>query len=60
MSNDKGILIKNMYYMLSYAFQVLKQSNYDEISSEEFENIHELFAAIYNEIVGQLRCVPTK
>lgn len=32
--------------MLAYAFQVLKQSNYDELSSESFENIHDLFAAI--------------
>ncbi len=46
MISNKAILIKNIYYMLTYAFQVLKQSNYDEIASEEFENIHDLFAAI--------------
>ncbi|MGX6443566.1 5-methylcytosine-specific restriction endonuclease system specificity protein McrC [Neobacillus sp. K501] len=45
-TNDKGIHIKNIYYMLTYAFQVLKQSNYDEIASEEFENIQDLLAAI--------------
>ena len=46
MINDKGILIKNIYYMLTYAFQVLKQTNYDEIASEEFEEIQDLFASI--------------
>lgn len=24
--------------MLSYAFRILKQSNYDEVASEKFEN----------------------
>jgi 5-methylcytosine-specific restriction enzyme subunit McrC len=46
MTNNKGIFIKNIYYMLTYAFHVLKQSNYDEIAAEEFENIQDLFAAI--------------
>ena len=26
MTNDKNILIKNIYYMLAYAFQVLKRN----------------------------------
>ncbi len=43
---DRNIQIKNIYYMLTYAFQVLRQTNYEEIASEEFENIHDLFAAI--------------
>lgn len=46
MTNDKGIFIKNIYYMLSYAFQVLKQSNYEEVAAEEFEHVSDLFAAI--------------
>lgn len=46
MTNDKGIFIKNIYYMLSYAFQVLKQSNYESIAAERFENVQDLFAAI--------------
>lgn len=46
MTNDKGIFIKNIYYMLSYAFQVLKQSNYETVAAEEFEKIQDLFAAI--------------
>ncbi|MGG3709421.1 5-methylcytosine-specific restriction endonuclease system specificity protein McrC [Heyndrickxia coagulans] len=46
MTKDKGILIRNIYYMLSYAFRVLKLSNYDEMASEKFEHIQDLFAAI--------------
>lgn len=53
MTNDKGIFIKNIYYMLTYAFQVLKQSNYEEIASEEFENIYDLFAAILSKGISQ-------
>lgn len=39
--------------MLSYAFQVLKQSNYDEVASEEFDNIQDLFAAILAKGIAQ-------
>lgn len=46
MTNDKGIYIKNIYYMLSYAFQILKQSNFESIAAEEFRFIQDLFAAI--------------
>jgi 5-methylcytosine-specific restriction enzyme subunit McrC len=53
MTKDKGILIRNIYHMLSYAFQVLKQSNYDEVASEEFENIYDLFAAILAKGIAQ-------
>ncbi len=53
MTNDKGILIKNIYYMLTYAFQILRQSNYDDIAAEDFENIHDMFAAILGKGVAQ-------
>lgn len=46
MTSDKGILIKNIYYMLTYAFQSLRQSNFALVAAEEFENIHDMFAAI--------------
>ena len=39
MTNDKGILIRNIYYMLAYAFQDLRQNNYAEIAGEDFEEI---------------------
>ncbi len=53
MTSDKGILIKNIYYMLTYAFQSLRQSNYDEIAEEEFDNIHDMFAAVLGRGVSQ-------
>lgn len=53
MTEDKGILIKNIYYMLTYAFQVLRQSNYESIEAESFENIHDLFAEILSKSVSQ-------
>ena len=46
MTEDKGILIRNIYYMLAYAFQELRQNNYTEIEGEKFENIYDLFAEI--------------
>jgi 5-methylcytosine-specific restriction enzyme subunit McrC len=40
------IRIKNIYYMLSYAFQTLNGKEYDRVSTEEFENTAELFSEI--------------
>lgn len=56
MTSDKGILIKNIYYMLTYAFQSLRQSNYDLVAAEEFENIHDMFATILGKgVASQLK-----
>ena len=46
MTEDKGILIRNIYYMLAYAFQELRQNNYAEIQGESFNDIYDLFAEI--------------
>lgn len=46
MTIDKGILIRNIYYMLAYAFQELRQNNYAEIDAEDFDEIYDLFAEI--------------
>lgn len=46
MKENKHILIKNIYYMLAYAFKVLRQSNFDEIEAESFDKVHDLFATI--------------
>lgn len=43
---DKGIPIKNVYYMLTYAFKELKRNNYEQIAGEDFKDIHDLFAEI--------------
>ena len=53
MTKDKSIFIKNIYYMLSYAFQTLNQGEYENIATEEFENIHNLFAAILAKGIGR-------
>ena len=53
MTKDKSILIKNIYYMLSYAFTNLSQSNLEDIAAEEFDNIHNLLAAILSKGIGQ-------
>lgn len=72
MTNDKNILIRNIYYMLAYAFQVLKRNNYASIASEKFEHIEDLFAEIlsrgisyqlkqglYREYVPRTESLPT-
>lgn len=41
-----NIRIKNIYYMLSYAYQGLKETGYEKLSTEEFDNLHDLLAAI--------------
>ena len=35
----KGPLIQNIYYMLSYAFQVLNEQGYKDVATEQFENV---------------------
>ena len=40
------IPIQNVYYMLSYAFQVLNEQGYKNIDTEQFNNTAELMAAI--------------
>ena len=53
MTKDKGIFVKNVYYMLAYAFQVLRQKNYDNVAAEDFDDIQDLFAAILAKGVSQ-------
>ena len=40
------VKIKNVYWMLAYAFNVLKEKGIQSVQTEEFENIYNLFAAI--------------
>ncbi len=53
MIKDKSIFIKNIYYMLSYAFKFLEQGVYEDVSAENFDNIHNLFAAILSKGIGK-------
>lgn len=56
MTKDKTILIKNIYYMLSYAFDALNIKDYEKIDSESFDNINNLFSEIlYLGITHQLK-----
>lgn len=38
--------IKNVYWMLSYAFNMLIEKSIEKIKTEEFDNIYDLFASI--------------
>lgn len=40
------IAIQNVYYMLSYAFSVLREQGYQRIATEPFDHTADLFAAI--------------
>ena len=40
------IRIQNIYYMLAYAFQVLKEQGYASVATEEFENTADLLSTI--------------
>lgn len=40
------IRIQNIYYMLAYAFQVLREQGYKKVAAEEFSNAAQLCAAI--------------
>ena len=53
MKQNENIIIKNIYYMLSYAFTTLNQKEYEELESEEFDNIHSLFAAILSKGISK-------
>jgi 5-methylcytosine-specific restriction enzyme subunit McrC len=46
------IPIGNVYYMLAYAFRVLRQSGYADLGSEDFENADDLCAAILERAVS--------
>ena len=46
------IPIRNIYYMLAYAFQVLKEQGYKSIETEQFDNVAELCAAILSKGVS--------
>ncbi len=53
MTKDKSILIQNIYYMLSYAFTILNQGEYEEVAKERFDNLHNLFAAVLAKGIGR-------
>ena len=46
MERNNHIPIRNIYYMLSYAYQTLNLSEYKQIGTETFKNVKELYAEI--------------
>ena len=52
MIKNKSVFIKNIYYMLSYAFQALNQSTYEDVGVEEFDDMYNLFASIMSKGIG--------
>lgn len=54
MTRNGSILIKNIYHMLSYVLPDLRQGAYEDVSAEEFENVHDLFAAILDRGIARL------
>ena len=40
------IPVQNIYYMLSYAFRVLKKTEFSRVSTEQFENIYDMYSSI--------------
>lgn len=46
------IPIRNVYYMLSYAFQTLNEQGYKNLATEQFENVAEMCAAILSKGVS--------
>lgn len=53
MTKYKNTFIKNIYYMLAYAFTALNRGGYENIAAEEFENVHNLLAAILARGIGR-------
>ena len=56
MDSKNTIQIRNIYHMLSYAFQELRKNNYENITKEDFEHILDIFAEIlYRGVSEQLK-----
>lgn len=43
---NQSVKIQNVYCMLSYAYQVLKEQGYKDVALEQFDHINDLYAAI--------------
>lgn len=48
------IPIKNIYYMLSYAFSILREEKFKKVEIEEFDNIFEMLASIISKATSSL------
>lgn len=46
MTEDKGIPIRNVYYMVAFAFRCPQVGEFEDLATEEFDHAHDLFASI--------------
>lgn len=53
MSKDQTIIIKNIYYMLAYVFDALNKAEFQNVGTEEFDNIFNLYACILETGISQ-------
>lgn len=53
MSKEHGVKVKNVYHMLAYAFRDLKMRQYEQVGTEDFEHIHNLFAAVFSKGISR-------
>lgn len=53
MESNQIIPIKNIYYMLSYAFQTLSEQGFKKLATEEFKNTGDLLAAILSKGISK-------
>ena len=40
---NQSVKIQNVYCMLSYAYQVLKEQGYKDVALEQFDHINDLY-----------------
>lgn len=50
--SGRGVVIRNLYVMLAYAFRAMHNAGTQKISSEEFDHLHDLLAEILARGVG--------
>ena len=55
MSAQDRVVIKNIYYMMAYAFRALEVKEFAKLNSEEFDNFADLMAAILAVGIGLQR-----
>ncbi|WEV63449.1 hypothetical protein [Bifidobacterium sp. ESL0732] len=52
---ENNVVIKNIYYMMAYAFKALQLNDYRRLTTEDFDHIDDLLAAILAIAIGTQR-----
>ena len=53
MSDSNAIPLRNVYFMLTYAFRCLRQAGYADLDAKSFPDAKNLFAAILTKGIAQ-------